>query len=97
MKKNVRNFKGYNFDENKSNTKSQDFQKQVDDDVKEQFEKYSNFSQKELIDEFYKEAKKQKQDGNLNNQMLENFYQMMAPNMTSEQRAKMKQLINSVK
>lgn len=107
MGKNVRNFRGYNNQSNQNNTKN-NFggdqrgnrganQKNVEQDVKNQFNKYSGYSENQLIDEFYKEVYKQKQMGNLSPAMLENFYNMMSPNMTPEQRKKMKSLIDSVK
>lgn len=109
MGKNVRNFKGYNNNQggkqnnnnsqrnNNFNGNSKSSQKDIEDDVNSQFNKYSGYSENQLIDEFYKEIYKQKQMGNINSQMLENFYNMMSPNMTPAQRKKMKSLIDSVK
>lgn len=106
MGKNVRNFKGYNNGGNvkggKNNCGNNNFgqgfsQSDVENDVKDQFNKYSGYSENQLIDEFYKEVYKQKQLGNLSPQMLENFYNMMAPQMSPSQKKKMKDLINSVK
>lgn len=102
MSKNVRNFKGYNNSGSKSNCntncKAGNFsQKDVEADVQKQFNHYSNYSESQLIDEFYKEVARQKQMGNLSPQMLQNFYNMMAPNMTPAQKKKMKDLIDSVK
>lgn len=106
MSKNIRNFKGYN---NQSNNKSNcnngnnyaggnNYNKSdVEQDVKNQFNKYSGYSENQLIDEFYKEVYRQQKLGNLNPQMLQNFYNMMAPNMTPAQKKKMKDLIDSVK
>ncbi len=102
MGKNVRNFKGYNNQSGnvngKNNTNNKNYTKQdAEDEVQSQFNKYSGYSENQLIDEFYKEVYKQKQLGNLSPEMLQNFYNMMAPNMSSEQKKKMKGLIDSIK
>lgn len=103
MGKNIRNFIGYN---NQSGSKCNGgcnngngkfTQKDVEEDVKSQFNKYSGYSENQLIDEFYKEVYKQKQLGNLSPAMLQNFYNMMAPNMSPQQKQKMKALIDSIK
>ena len=102
MGKNVRNFKGYNNQSGnvngKNNTNNKNYTKQdAEDEVQSQFNKYSGYSENQLIDEFYKEVYKQKQLGNLSPEMLQNFYNMMAPKMSSEQKKKMKGLIDSIK
>ena len=102
MGKNVRNFKGYNNQSGnvngKNNTNNKNYTKQdAEDEVQSQFNKYSGYSENQLIDEFYKEVYKQKQLGNLSPEMLHNFYNMMAPNMSQEQKKKMKGLIDSIK
>lgn len=73
------------------------YQEKMDKEVRTQFDKYSKLSQNQLMEEFYKEAERQKRMGNLNNEMLENFYAMMSPNMTKEQREKMRVMINAIK
>lgn len=111
MSKNIRNFKGYNqsggyntnnYNSNKSqngagSTCKNANKSDIENDVKNQFDKYSSYSENQLIEEFYKEVHKQQKLGNLSPQMLQNFYNSMAPNMTPEQRRKMKNLIDSVK
>lgn len=102
MAKNVKSFKGKNYNDynQKGHSGNQNTYFNKDDmneEVKAQFDKYSKFSENQLMDEFYREAERQKKLGNLNPQMLENFYNMMAPNMTKEQQKKMKAMINSIK
>jgi len=103
MSKNVRNFKGYNNKSgsvnncNKNQCSSNYTRADAEQDVQSQFNKYSGYSENQLIDEFYKEVYKQKQMGNLSPEMLENFYNMMSPNMSPAQKKKMKALIDSIK
>lgn len=103
MSKNIRNYKGYNNNSNNKNynncnTGTNNCNKSdVEKDVQSKFNKYSGYSENQLIEEFYKEVYKQQQLGNLNPQMLQNFYNMMSPNMTPAQKKKMKDLIDSVK
>ena len=100
MGKNVRNFKGYNnssCSNGTNNFKGTYTKKDAEADVQSQFNKYSGYSENQLIDEFYKEVAKQQQLGNLSHEMLQNFYNMMSPNMSPAQKKKMKALIDSIK
>ncbi len=64
--------------------------------VEEQLKKYENLSEQELMQEFLKESKKQKLNGQLNEQSLENIKQTLAPFLDSEQLNKLNNLLELI-
>lgn len=92
MSGSVKDFKGKGFEKDDDKNKEK-----VEQNVNEAYQKYNKMSENELMREMEKEVKKLKNQGKLNPKILENFYNQMSPNMTSEQRKRLRIIINSIK
>ncbi len=64
--------------------------------VQEQLQSYSKMSEEDLLSRFFAQANKEKANGTLDKNALENFYQQASPMLTPEQRAKMRDLIDRI-
>ena len=59
-------------------------------------DKYKNYSQEELIQEFIKESKKQKQNGELNSFQIENIKNTLSPYLTDSQKQNLNNLMDMI-
>lgn len=64
-----------------------------EEEIKEKIQKYQNMNQNELLSELLKETKKQKQNGNLDNQKLEEIKNSMSTVLNDEQKNRLDELI----
>lgn len=64
-----------------------------EEEIKEKIQKYQNMNQNELLSELLKETKKQKQNGNLDNQKLEDIKNSMSTVLNDEQKNRLDELI----
>ena len=78
-------FSEYNVDTKKQYEKIKEDNPETVNNVEEQLKKYENLSQAELMQEFIKESKKQKQNGNLDRDKMENIKSTLLPFLNSNQ------------
>lgn len=65
--------------------------------VESLYNEYKDKSQDELVEELYKHVAKQKQDGTFDYNSLENMLNKVSPFLTSEQKIKMKEILEQLK
>ncbi len=66
------------------------------DKVEDLMDKYKNYSQEELIQEFIKESKKQKENGELNSFQIENIKNTLSPYLTDSQKQNLNNLMDMI-
>lgn len=66
-------------------------------DINSVVNKYSSMSEENLMQELFKTANQSRQDGTLDNNSLDNFYNQAASFLTPEQSEKMRSLISELK
>ena len=89
-------FSEYNVDTKKQYEKIKEDNPEAVNNVEEQLKKYENFSQAELMQEFIKESKKQKQNGNLDRDKMENIKSTLLPFLNSNQQKQLDYLMGIV-
>ena len=86
----------YNVDTKKQYEKIKEDNPETVNNVEEQLKKYANLSQAELMQEFIKESKKQKQNGNLDRDKMENIKSTLLPFLNSNQQKQLDYLMGIV-
>lgn len=89
-------FSEYNVDTKKQYEKIKEDNPEAVNNVEEQLKKYENLSQAELMQEFIKESKKQKQNGNLDRDKMENIKSTLIPFLNSNQQKQLDYLMGIV-
>ena len=89
-------FSEYNVDTKKQYEKIKEDNPETVNNVEEQLKKYENLSQAELMQEFIKESKKQKQNGNLDRDKMENIKSTLLPFLNSNQQQQLDYLMGIV-
>ena len=89
-------FSEYNIDTKKQYEKIKEDNPETVNNVEEQIKKYENLSQAELMQEFIKESKKQKQNGNLDRDKMENIKSTLLPFLNSNQQKQLDYLMGIV-
>lgn len=89
-------FSEYNVDTKKQYEKIKEVNPEAVNNVEEQLKKYENLSQAELMQEFIKESKKQKQNGNLDRDKMENIKSTLLPFLNSNQQKQLDYLMGIV-
>lgn len=89
-------FSEYNIDTKKQYEKIKEDNPETVNNVEEQLKKYENLSQAELMQEFIKESKKQKQNGNLDRDKMENIKSTLLPFLNSNQQKQLDYLMGIV-
>lgn len=89
-------FSEYNVDTKKQYEKIKEDNPETVNNVEEQLKKYENLSQAELMQEFIKESKKQKQNGNLDRDKMENIKITLLPFLNSNQQKQLDYLMGIV-
>ncbi len=89
-------FSEYNVDTKKQYEKIKEDNPEAVNNVEEQLKKYENLSQAELMQEFIKESKKQKQNGNLDRDKMENIKSTLLPFLNSNQQKQLDYLMGIV-
>lgn len=89
-------FSEYNVDTKKQYEKIKKDNPEAVNNVEEQLKKYENLSQAELMQEFIKESKKQKQNGNLDRDKMENIKSTLLPFLNSNQQKQLDYLMGIV-
>ncbi|MCI5714982.1 MAG: hypothetical protein MR288_05140 [Firmicutes bacterium] len=89
-------FSEYNVDTKKQYEKIKEDNPETVNNVEEQLKKYENLSQAELMQEFIKESKKQKQNGNLDRDKMENIKSTLLPFLNSNQQKQLDYLMGIV-
>ena len=89
-------FSEYNVDTKKQYEKIKEDNPETVNNVEEQLKKYENLSQAELMQEFIKESKKQKQNGNLDRDTMENIKSTLLPFLNSNQQKQLDYLMGIV-
>ena len=89
-------FSDYNVDTKKQYEKIKEDNPAAENNVEEQLKKYENLSQAELMQEFIKESKKQKQNGNLDRDKMENIKSTLLPFLNSNQQKQLDYLMGIV-
>ncbi len=89
-------FSEYNVDTKKQYEKIKEDNPETVNNVEEQLKKYENLSQAELMQEFIKESKKQKQNGNLDRDKIENIKSTLLPFLNSNQQKQLDYLMGIV-
>lgn len=89
-------FSEYNVDTKKQYEKIKEDNPEVVNNVEEQLKKYENLSQAELMQEFIKESKKQKENGNLDRNKIENIKSTLLPFLNSNQQKQLDYLMGIV-
>lgn len=89
-------FSEYNVDTKKQYEKIKEDNPESVNNVEEQLKKYENLSQAELMQEFIKESKKQKQNGNLDRDKMENIKSTLLPFLNSNQQKQLDYLMGIV-
>ena len=64
--------------------------------IEEELKKYENLSEQELMQEFLKESKKQKANGDLNDEKLNNIKETLSPFLNKEQLSKLNDLLGLI-
>lgn len=64
--------------------------------IEEQIKKYENLSGPELMEEFFKESKKQKASGYLDDEKLANIKNTLTPFLNLEQQQKLNELMGLI-
>lgn len=86
-------------DEKDTKTEQQKNQKKVqtnsvyEDDIKKKIDKYKNYSNQELLTELLTEANKQKKNGNLTNEKIEEMVSGLSPYLDNEQKQRLNEII----
>lgn len=65
--------------------------------VESKLKEYENLSQAELMQEFIKESKKQKENGELTDEKIENIKQTLIPLLNNEQQKNLDYLLGIIK
>ena len=65
-------------------------------DIEDKIKKYEKLSQSELMQEFIKESKKQKRNGNLDSEKINNIKNTLTPFLSSDQQKQLDYLIGMV-
>ena len=65
-------------------------------DIEDQIKKYEKLSQSELMQEFIKESKKQKRNGNLDSEKINNIKNTLTPFLSSDQQKQLDYLMGMV-
>ena len=65
-------------------------------DIEDQIKKYEKLSQSELMQEFIKESKKQKRNGNLDSEKNNNIKNTLTPFLSSDQQKQLDYLMGMV-
>ncbi len=89
-------FSEYNVDTKKQYEKIKEDNPETVNNVEEQLKKYENLSQAELMQEFIKESKKQKQNGNLDRDKMENIKSTLLPFLNGNQKKQLEYLMGIV-
>lgn len=89
-------FSEYNVDTKKQYEKIKEDNPETVNNVEEQLKKYENLSQAELMQEFIKESKKQKQNGNLDRDKMENIKSTLLPFLNGNQKKQLDYLMGIV-
>lgn len=89
-------FSEYNVDTKKQYEKIKEDNPETVNNVEEQLKKYENLSQAELMQEFIKESKKQKQNGNLDRDKMENIKSTLLPFLNGNQQKQLDYLMGIV-
>ena len=89
-------FSEYNVDTKKQYEKIKEDNPETVNNVEEQLKKYENLSQAELMQEFIKESKKQKQNGSLDRDKMENIKSTLLPFLNSNQQKQLDYLMGIV-
>ena len=89
-------FSEYNVDTKKQYEKIKEDNPETVNNVEEQLKKYENLSQAELMQELIKESKKQKQNGNLDRDKMENIKSTLLPFLNSNQQKQLDYLMGIV-
>ena len=89
-------FSEYNVDTKKQYEKIKEDNAETVNNVEEQLKKYENLSQAELMQEFIKESKKQKQNGNLDRDKMENIKSTLRPFLNSNPQKQLDYLMGIV-
>lgn len=89
-------FSEYNVDTKKQYEKIKEDNPETVNNVEEQLKKYENLSQTELMQEFIKESKKQKQNGNLDRDKMENIKSTLLPFLNGNQQKQLDYLMGIV-
>ena len=89
-------FSEYNVDTKKQYEKIKEDNPETVNNVEEQLKKYENLSQAELMQEFIKESKKQKQNGNLDRDKMENIKSTLLRFLNSNQQKQLDYLMGIV-
>ncbi len=63
----------------------------------EAFNKYSNYNEQELMQELFRNAEESRNNGQLDNNMLDDFYNQAKSMLTKEQSERMQELILQLK
>ena len=89
-------FSEYNVDTKKQYEKIKEDNPEAVNNVEEQLKKYENLSQAELMQEFIKESKNQKQNGNLDRDKMENIKSTLLPFLNTNQQKQLDYLMGIV-
>lgn len=68
-----------------------------ENEIRNKIEKYKNMNHNELLAELLKESNKQKQNGNLDNEKLEDIKNTMADFMTPDQQSRLNEIIKMLR
>ncbi len=95
MKRTLRSTKSSNksFSENDLNTE----QKQQFNKLKNMAKQYEGKSDGEILKDLSKAVEQGKKDGSLTNEKIDNIASTIAPMLNSQQKAKLQQLMNTIK
>ena len=66
------------------------------DELKEQMGKFDGYSEDQLIDQLIKSVKKSKKEGTYSSAQMKSFLQIIAPQITDQQKTKLSNLINLI-
>jgi|GEM_PF-4172974 len=89
----MKNFKEYAKNKNENVNGSA----QTTDNIEDTVKKYSEKSESELYSELFSLAEKGKKDGTFNENSIKEFEQTLAPVLNDEQKAKLEQILNSLR
>lgn len=81
------------FVENEDNIKVDSKEQQISNLI----DKYSTYSEAELMDEFISESARKRQNGELDDKNMQRIESILSPYLSSEQKEKLANLLNSVK
>ena len=82
---------------NKSTTNNASNNQPNMDNLQQSYQKFMGLSQEELMQELFRTAEASREKGELNDSMLDNFYNQALMMLTPEQRERMKEIIIELK